>query len=435
MRWVANVIYLLAGIAYLPVLLYEMLFLGKNRRGWRQRLGFVPFFNPSVKRIWIHAVSLGEMNATQTLVEHLRLRLPDVELVFSTTTDTGYARGLQLYGQANVFRFPLDLSFIVSRALKRISPSLLVLVEQEVWYNLLHGANRRGIPVAIVNGRLTERSAGRLALLGGVTHSMFSRLSWIGAQDEAIANRFADLGACKENIQVTSSLKWDSASVVDRVDGSDALAAALGITGEAPLWVCGSTGPGEEKMILDAYLSLLAESEASAQILQLAIIPRKPERFDEVARLIQASGFNCIRRSEHGDGARLSSNSNRAIILGDTMGELRKFYSLADTVFVGRTLVPMGGSDPMEVAALGKPIIIGPHTENFALPVQAFREKNAIREIECAGVLGSAVASLLSDKVARETMGQQARRVVLDNQGATARTVDALVRVLESSTP
>jgi len=445
MRWIANIVYLMAGLLYAPVLLYEMVFLGKNRRGWRQRFGFVSQFDPSVKRVWVHAVSLGEMNATCTLVEQLRSKLPDVDIVFSTTTDTGYARGVELYGESNVFRFPLDLSFVVSRVLRRVKPSLLVLVEQEVWYNLLHGARRRGIPVAIVNGRLTERSAGRLARLGGIARSMFSQLTWIGAQDEAIAKRFLELGAPEGKIEVTSSLKWDSANVTDSVDGCDELAAAMGIEKRSPLWVCGSTGPGEEQMILDAYATLLVRDGSSARDLQddeqrteaegrpqLAIVPRKPERFDEVARLIQSAGFDCIRRSKHADGATPVSATGRTVILGDTMGELRKFYCLADVVFVGRTLVPMGGSDPMEVAALGKPIIVGPHTENFAMPVRAFREKGAILEIADASELGGAVGGLLADAGRRETMGEQARSVVIDNQGATERTVDALVRVLDA---
>jgi 3-deoxy-D-manno-octulosonic-acid transferase len=445
MRWIANIVYLLVGLFYSPFLLYEMVFLCKNRRGWRQRFGFVPQFDPSVKRVWVHAVSLGEMNATRTLVERLRQRLPNVDIVFSTTTDTGFARGVELYGESNVFRFPLDLSFVISRVLKRVNPSLVVLVEQEVWYNILHGARRRGIPVAIVNGRLTERSAGRLALLGGIARSMFSQLNWVGAQDETIAERFVELGTLEDRIEVTSSLKWDSASVADSVDGCDELAAEVGFEKRAPLWVCGSTGPGEEKMILDAYALLLADRGESAHdvqddvsetnamgVVQLAIVPRKPERFDEVARLIESAGFDCIRRSEHADGATLSGSAGRAIILGDTMGELRKFYCLADVVFVGRTLVPMGGSDPMEVAALSKAMIVGPHTENFVLPVRAFREKGAIREIASASELSDAVGGLLVDAGMRASMGKRARDVVIENQGATERTVDALVRILDN---
>ena len=159
MRWLADIAYLFAGLIYLPVALYHALILGKNRRGWRQRFGGVPTFDPTVPRIWIHAVSLGEINATPRLVAALRERLPETDVVFSTTTDTGYARAVQLYGADCVFRFPLDSSLVVSRVLRRVRPTMIVLVELEVWYNLVRIAARRGIPVAIVNGRLTERSA------------------------------------------------------------------------------------------------------------------------------------------------------------------------------------------------------------------------------------------------------------------------------------
>jgi len=438
MRWVANMLYLLAGVFYLPVLLYEMIVLGKNRRGWRERFGFVPRFDPTIKRIWVHAVSLGEMNATRELVRQLHERLPEVEVVFSTTTDTGFSRGVELYGRGNVFRFPLDLSFVVARVLRRVNPSLLVLIEQEVWYNLVRLAGGCGVSVVVVNGRLTERSAKRLALLGRIARSMFSRLTWIGAQDETIARRFAMLGTSSEKIEVTSSLKWDSAAVVDRVDGCDRLAAALGIDKRAPLWVCGSTGPGEEKLVLDAHRKLLAAfsqgvEESAGKTPVLAVIPRKPERFEEVARLIQSAGFDCHRRSHHADGVTPSVQNRPSVILGDTMGELRKFYCLADVVFVGRTLVPMGGSDPMEVAALGKPVIVGPHTDNFALPVCALREKNAIRQVSSANELAGAVESLFNDPHERRVMGERARSVVLKHQGATRRTVDVLVHILDGA--
>ncbi len=172
MRWLADAVYLIIGLIYLPVALYHALVVGKNRRGWRQRFGGVPRFDPDRRRIWIHAVSLGEINATPKLVEALRQPLPDVDIVLSTTTDTGYVRGVQLYGVDRVFRFPLDFSWVMARVLNRVRPTLIVLVELEVWPNLVHLASRRGIPIAVVNGRLTERSARRLAWFGGTVRTM-----------------------------------------------------------------------------------------------------------------------------------------------------------------------------------------------------------------------------------------------------------------------
>ena len=444
MRWLADFLYLLAGLAYLPVALFNALVVGKNRRGWAERFGRVPKLDPARRRIWIHAVSLGEINATPRLVEVLEERLPDCEIVFSTTTDTGYARAVQFYGAARVFRFPLDFSFVIRRALDRISPTLLVLVELEVWYNLTRMATGRGIPVAVVNGRLTERSARRLGRLGALVRPMFRSLAWVGAQDGAIGARFEALGTPSERITVTSSMKWDTAEVADRVAGMDELARAVGIATSRPLIVCGSTGPGEEAAILEAFGDRYARrntlarhvqgsnlSEEGSQTPLLAIVPRKPERFAEVARLIEKAGFECVRRSERPDGSEADPCGEQAVVLGDTMGELRKFYALARVVFVGRSLVPMGGSDPMEVAALGKPIVVGPHMENFQLPVDALLAADAITVVPDAEALVQEWADLLADDDGAQARGRRARQVVLDHQGATGRTVDGLAKLMD----
>lgn len=475
MRWLADFAYLLAGLVYLPVALYHALIVGKNRRGWRQRFGGVPVFDPNVPRIWIHAVSLGEINATPQLVGALRERLPGTDIVFSTTTDTGFARAVQLYGADHVFRFPLDFSSVIRRVLRRVRPTMIVLVELEVWYNLVRMATRRGIPLAVVNGRLTERSARRLRWLGSIGRSMFRDLAWVGAQDETIAGRFRSVGVPVERIEVTSSLKWDTAAVTDRVEGAEEMARSLGIDGVRSVWVCGSTGPGEEETILHAYQSLLRampdasgskikvqsskiemeEQETSAPLRTsnfalrtsvwpvacapgpdsnspvLVLVPRKPERFEEVARLIMAGGFDCVRRCQRPDGTRVAADSaGLRVVLGDTMGELRKFYSLADVVFIGRSLVALGGSDPMEVAALGKPIVTGPHMENFESPVSLLREAGALRVVESAHELAAVIGDLLADTSMREQMGAAAKESVLRNQGATKRTAEQLVGLI-----
>ncbi len=443
MRWIADLLYVLAGLAYLPIAIYNAVVLGKNRRGWRERFGFVRTFDRAKPRIWIHAVSLGEVNATPRLVEQLEQRLPDHEIVVSTTTDTGFARAVHFYGRDRVFRFPLDFSTVISRVLKRVNPTMIVLVELEVWFNHVRMAAARGIPVAVVNGRLTERSARRLAWLGALGRSMFTRLAWVGAQEEAIADRLIRLGTPRDRVEVTSSLKWDSAVVGDEVEGAPQLARAMQFDSSRPLWVCGSTGPGEEAMILDAYRQLLEGTGAVARGVHevsgkdkgtvapiLAIVPRKPERFDEVARLVQRAGFSCVRRTECPDGPDAAPVPDSAVRLGDTMGELRKFYSLADVVFVGRSLVAMGGSDPMEVAALGKPIVVGPHTDNFQLPIRALDAADAVTVVASPSALADAVSGLLADATAATDLGSRAKQVVLQNQGATVRTCDSLVRLL-----
>ncbi|MCK4658859.1 MAG: 3-deoxy-D-manno-octulosonic acid transferase [Phycisphaerae bacterium] len=429
MTWIVNIAYLLASVFYLPILLYQMVVQKKNRRGWRQRFGHIHLPLTTKRRIWMHAVSLGEVNCTPALVRDLASAVLDAEVVVSTTTDTGYARACQLYTPQRVFRYPLDLSWMVGRALDRIRPALIVLVELEVWPNLVHQAYRRGIPVAVINGRLTERSARRLARAGRLTRGMFSRLDWVGAQDQAIAERFGDLGTAADRIEITGSLKWDTAEVLDSVPGADALVEAMAIPRDKALWVCGSTGPGEEALILDAYQKL---SAGEAPAVSLAIVPRKPERFDEVATLIRSRGFDCIRRSERPDGSAAPlAASSASIFLGDTMGELRKFYALARVVFVGRSLVPMGGSDPMEVAALAKPVIVGPHMGNFQLPVGRLEGRNAICVVRSPAELCEAVRCFLQNKPLADEFSRRARQVVLENQGATARAVEALCELID----
>lgn len=451
MRWLVDVAYLFAGLVYLPAALYHALFLGKNRSGWRERFGGVPCFDPGRRRIWIHAVSLGEINATPKLVSELLTRLPGYDIVFSTTTDTGYARAVELYGPESVFRFPLDFSFVIRRALDRIRPSAIVLVELEVWYNLIHEAHRRKVPVMVVNGRLTERSARRLARLGRLARSMFEKLRWVGAQDETIAARFKSLGVYEYRVKVTGSVKWDTTTIVDDVPGAADLARDIGLVPGRPVWVCGSTGPEEEGMILDAYEGLIEQTSKRPNVQTskpasmlttagdsgasdapvLILVPRKPERFDEVAALIRQRGYACLRRSHPSPREHHPGDGKPAVILGDTMGELRKFYSLAGVVFVGRSLVPLGGSDPMEVAALGKPILSGPHMDNFLAPVEALRAADALRIVRGADELARAVSELLADAEAARRAGERGREVVRRNLGATARTVDKLVSIID----
>lgn len=453
MHWIVDFAYLLAALVYLPKLLYEMIALNKNRRGWRERFGSLKLRPTGQGRVWVHAVSLGEVNAARRVVEALGERFPEREIVISTTTDTGYARACTLFGQERVFRFPLDFSFVVRRAFRLVDPAMIVLVEQEVWFNLVRLAAARAIPVVVVNGRLTERSAGRLAKVSAFSRRMFANLAWVGAQDEAIAARFRALGVPAARLTVTGSLKWDTAEVTDSVPGASDLAAAMGLPGDRPLWVCGSTGPGEEEIVLSAYQRLLDDGRRVA----LVIVPRKPERFDEVATLIERRGFACVRRSRTatsaGGGPHSGKRNEKVVFLGDTTGELRKFYSLAELVFVGRSLVPMGGSDPMEVAALGKAMICGVHMENFEAPTRALREAGALsviappdrdrartvrstRALKChaelARALADRVTALVADSAERQRTGAAGRGIVLHQQGATDVTTTALAHLLES---
>jgi 3-deoxy-D-manno-octulosonic-acid transferase len=404
----------------------------KVLKALRERMGRgLPSRAAGRPAVWIHAVSLGEINATRAMVKLLAGRRPDLHFIVSTTTQTGFARGRELYGsdpRVVLVRYPLDFSGAIARALDALRPSLVVLMELEVWPNFLRHCQRRGVPALLVNGRLTPSSFRHYRFGGALTRRMFSRLSVVCAQDETYAERFRLLGAPPGRVRVTGTMKFDTAEVADRIDGADDLARAVGLRpGDESIWVCGSTGPGEEEIVLRSYRTLLAAHPG----LRLVIVPRHPERFDEVAALIDREGFPLVRRSAS-PSAPGTRHSARPVVLGDTMGELRKFYSLADVVLVGRTLVDLGprqhGSDMIEPAALAKPVVVGPWTHNFAEPMNALIAADAIKVVEGGGATpGDALAALLSDPAGAAAMGRRAQDVVRRGQGATARHVELIL--------
>jgi 3-deoxy-D-manno-octulosonic-acid transferase len=420
-----DAIYALGLVAASPVWLYRMIRHGRYRTGIAERFGAAPVRYGLQPIIWIHGVSLGEVNAARTLVREIHRELPDYRVVVSSTTDTGMSAATRLFAQDHlVFHWPLDFSLAVSRALNRLQPNLVVLMEGEVWPNFLAGCNRRGIPVVVVNARMSrDKGYPRYRMLGPLAARLFNRLTAIGAQDESYAERYRSLGVLPEKVHATGMLKYDSADTSDRVAGQDALAAALGLRDADRLIVAGGTGPGEEDILLDVYARLKAKRPAA----RLAIVPRKPERFDDVAGLIASRGFALVRRSRRPDGTAGEADP-RAVILGDTMGELRKFYALATCVFVGRSLVPMGGSDMIEAAALGKATCFGPHTFNF--PQAEDLARHGCARVADAADLEHELDKWLSDPAAAAEAGKTAREYVRSQQGATKRNVEMICKVL-----
>lgn len=405
-----------------PFLLYRRLKRGPGSLSLRERLGKVPSRRVSAHCVWLHGVSLGEINATRTIVAQLRRDHPETVVVISSTTQTGLERARNLYPKHLVFRFPLDFSFVIRRLLRRIRPSVIVLMELEVWPNLIEVAAAQDIPVLIANARVTQDRSMRhfdRPIVRKLARRMFRRVRWVGAQDQTYAGRFVQLGMPAERVEVCGSVKYDAADVADRIEGQDELARDMTIDPGRPLWVCGSTGPGEETLILEAYEQVLAD----AGDLQLAIIPRKPERFDEVADLIVRQGYACLRRSGRPPRVPPGLAQPRPVFLGDTMGELRKFYALATVVFVGRSLVPLGGSDVMEVAGLAKPMLVGPYTENFAEAVEALLANRGLQRVESGTALAEAVSGLLREPAHGEGMGHAAQETILARRGATSQTV------------
>jgi 3-deoxy-D-manno-octulosonic-acid transferase len=432
MKYILDFAYVLALLAFSPVVIYRMVRFKRYRAGWGHRFGRIGRNHPEKKCIWLHAVSMGEVNAAKTLLSEIEKRFPDYEIAVSTTTDTGFARATAMIaGKWPVFYFPFDFSLVTSRAFNRLKPSLCLLMELEVWPNFIGTAHRRGVPVVVVNGRISDRSFSRYRKIKWFTRRFFSRIDLVLAQTRQYAERFEELGCPRDHVVVTSSLKYDTAQVADRVEGADRLAQQLNL-GHARLWVAGGTGDDEEKIIIDTYQQLVRQP--SFADLRLVVVPRKPERFDEVANLIKQSGFDLTRYSEYKNTDKQIINHQSSIVnpvvLGYTMGDLRKFYSLATIIFVGRTLVPMGGSDMMETAALGKCTLFGPHTFNFNQTVEVLLADQGAIQVNNAEELLTAMEKCLRDSAYAQAVADRGREVIKKNQGATARTLEHITRLL-----
>jgi 3-deoxy-D-manno-octulosonic-acid transferase len=395
------------------------------------RMGYAPARDFSMPGIMIHAVSLGEINATRALVNMLRDQRAGLHFIVSVSTETGFARGQELYGSSpdvTLVRYPLDFTSAVDRLLRILRPSVVALLELEVWPNFIRRCEKRNVPVILVNGRITPGSFRKYRLAQPLVRSTFARLHHVAAQDQQYARRFVELGVPADRVSVTGTMKFDTAEIADHLAGQDELAAAVGLSpGKERVWVCGSTGPGEEEIVLAVYRQLLQRFAG----LRLVIVPRKPERFDEVADLIAAQGLSLVRRSKPHP-----PNSGMPIILGDTIGELKKFYALADVVFVGRTLVDLGhrqhGSDMIEPAALARPVIVGPFTANFAEAMNCFQKTQAMTIVQNPEELRKAVEALLGDSDRAKSMGLRAREAVKNQQGATQRHARIILDTLDS---
>lgn len=428
MRFLIDILYGVGILLYSPVVFYRMLRQDRYRRGWSQRLGKIDRRTSDKPCLWIHAVSVGEVNAARTLVDRLKTQMPDYEVVISATTDTGLARARALYEKDySVFYFPFDISWIMARAVKRINPAAILLMELELWPNMAALARRKNIPIVIVNGRISDNSFPKYRRIRRLIKPMFRRVALVLAQTREYADRFIALGCDADKVLVTSSLKYDTARTSGAVDGADRLAEQIRLNANR-LWVAGGTGPGEEKIVLDVFKKLKARDEFSD--LRLAVVPRKPERFDEVAALIDAAGFGYVRYS----ALKQSDTVTRArptVILGDTMGDLKKFYALAEVVFVGRTLVPMGGSDMMEPAALGKCTLFGPHTFNFKQTVEVLLAGQGAVEVADENALYEQTLKCLTDKTYAAQIAANGQNVIKQNQGATQKSIEAIQKLLQ----
>ena len=418
----------LALLGSAPWWLLEMLRQGKYRTGLGERLGVVPErlrTGGSVETIWIHAVSVGEVLAVTRIVEELKARLPGWRIVVSTTTDTGQRLAQQRFGENNAFYLPLDFVFAVRPYLKALRPKLLVLAESEFWPNLLHQSCLSGTAVPVVNARVSDRSLPRYLRFQSLLRPVMQNIDTLLAQSEQDARRLVKIGAPADRVQVGGNLKFEVKPPLS-LEAVQAFSLTLRRAGAGLVLVAGSTLEGEDEQLLDCFRRVVDEYPSAVMVLA----PRHPERFAAVASLVAASGMPWQRRSEWNG----QQSVNGSVFLLDSIGELASLYQFADLAFVGGSLVPKGGHNVLEAAQFGVPILVGPHTENFRDVIRIFQQADALRVVTPESLLSSVLA-LFEDSADREHLGQRALEVIRSQQGATERTVAALLRLLPETSP
>jgi 3-deoxy-D-manno-octulosonic-acid transferase len=409
-----------------PYWLVQMLRLGKYRAGLAERLGRVPRrILPADHRpaIWIHAVSVGEVLAISGLLEKMGQALPGYRAVISTTTHTGQTLARERFGDANVFYFPLDFAFCIQPYLRALRPALVVVAETEFWPNFLRTVRNSGARVAIVNARISDRSFPRYRTWRGLLSRVLRFVDLFLAQSDEDARRLREIGAPSARVHVSGNLKFD-VKPPQEIEIVSRLRALLSSQKAGPVISAGSTVEGEEELILAAFNKVLEQHPQAFLILA----PRHKERFEAVRSILQNSQVRWSARSALSDSSGLSSS----VLLLDSLGELASVYALADVAFVGGSLVPRGGHNILEPAHWGIATVVGPHTENFRDIIGIFRQNDAVR-IVAPEALASQLSSLLTNTDERRALGDRARHTVEQQTGATQRTLEALLALVEQS--
>ena len=419
-----------------PYLAWQALRYRKYIGSLRQRLGYLPIsFNlDGEPSIWLHAVSVGEVLTARALLPQLRERYPRYRLFLSTTTMTGQqiARNSLNYVD-EVFYFPFDLGFIVNRTLRLVKPKMFIMMETEIWPNLLRACHRAGVRTVLVNGRISSRSYPRYRLARPFFRRVLAHVDRFCMQSDESARRIIDMGAEPDRVVVTGSLKFDSldlpgASTPTAADrGRNRVLRYFRISVDRPVIIAASTLKGEETPVLEAFQRI----RARVPDVLLIIAPRKPERFDEVEQLARRGGWRVARRSE----LPVDTEPRQDIVVLDTIGELAQLYQVATAVFVGGSLVDQGGHNILEPAVFGKPVVFGPYMQNFAEIARAFVDNDAAIQIRTGRELEHALMALLTDPVRRARLGAAARALVEANRGARGKTMTAIARVLPPQDP
>ncbi len=444
--WLLNVIYLAILVVASPLIVWQAVRTGKYREGFRAKfLGWVPTRDGNAPCIWVHAVSVGEVNLMATLIRELRTAHADWQFVVSTTSRTGYELARKKYADLTVFYCPLDFSWAVRTALRRIRPTMLVLAELELWPNLIMATKQYGARVAIVNGRLSDHSFPGYRRIRPFISRLLRQVDLIAAQNDESAQRFLALGAPSGRVHVTGSLKYDGAQTDRQNPRTQSLRALAGIADDDIVFLAGSTQEPEEQIAIDIFRRLAPEHPR----LRLVLVPRHPERFDAVAQLLDASHLPWQRRSQLDPAPRSATASRlnipnsplpiphsllapRSSLLVDTVGELGAWWGTAHIAFVGGSFGSRGGQNMIEPAAYGAAVSFGPNTWNFRDIVATLLAADAAVVVNDTATLEAFVRRCLDDPTFAEQLGTRAQLLVRTQLGATARTIDLLDQTLNN---
>ena len=425
MKWFLNLVYLTLLTALSPIIIWRSVCHRRYRRGWREKLvGRLPVVSGDRPVVWFHAVSVGEVLQLQKVVQAFRDQTRDAfQVLITTSTDTGFELAQSRFQDCAVTWFPLDFSWAVSAALDRIRPTLVVLVELELWPNFLSECQRRGISTAIINARMSDRSYRGYRRVRSLIAPILRQITIVAAQNEEYAHRLHDLGVREDALSMTGSIKFDGV-LCDRFNDQTAhLRQLFRICDSDTILIAGSTQHPEEQMAVDAWKQL----SQSYPELRLIIVPRHRERFDEAAAAVLSSGCELVRRSHLSAG---DSVPRTAVILLDTIGELSACWGLADIAFVGGSFGSRGGQNMLEPAAFGAAVMFGPSTSNFRDIVAQLLSASAAIQLDTIDSFMPAVQNLLQQPHHRNQLGHTARSVVLSQQGAIDRTISLLIRAL-----
>lgn len=421
-----DLLLLLIAAGLIPWYLLRRILGLRTRSGLRERFGwYAPQRLAAIAGrpvLWIHAVSVGETRAAIPLIKALRQRWPEHALVLTNVTETGHEVAGTIAELDLCLFFPFDLSFVIRRVLDRLQPTLIVIVETEIWPNLIRSAALRHIPLALVNGRISDRSYPRYRRCKGILAPLLQQVSRFCMQSDVDSERMMALGARPESVITSGNLKFDMPMNLAEADPA-LLRSRYRLPKDLPLWICGSTHDGEEAALLQSYRTLLEQGAELALIL----VPRHPPRVPAVCELLTARNFPYRRRSQLTAESPLLAKGE--VLLVDTLGELLPLYAASDLVFVGGSLVPVGGHNLLEAALVGRPVIFGPHMHNFREISGLIRNAGAGAQVQAAEELPALLTRYLRDPQLGQQQGAAGRQLIAAHSGATARTV-ALLQAL-----